>query len=89
MKLVPFATRVRIDIKAFPPRLSVPFLITNSIVHHNGLFSRSRWHSNCVSYGSDVFSSRKVRKNCIIFCRRIVIVRIVLVRNCEDEPHLE
>ncbi|KRX71481.1 hypothetical protein T06_16752, partial [Trichinella sp. T6] len=37
MKLVPFATRVRIDVKAFPSCPSVPLLITNSIVHHNGL----------------------------------------------------
>ncbi|KRX17135.1 hypothetical protein T07_7989 [Trichinella nelsoni] len=37
MKLVPFATRVRMDVKAFPSRPSVPLLITNSIVHHCGL----------------------------------------------------
>ncbi|KRX21999.1 hypothetical protein T07_11762 [Trichinella nelsoni] len=30
MKLVPFATRVRMDVKAFPSRPSVPLLITNS-----------------------------------------------------------
>ncbi|KRY17927.1 hypothetical protein T03_3806 [Trichinella britovi] len=35
MKLVPFATRVRMDVKAFPSRPSVPLLITNSIVHHS------------------------------------------------------
>ncbi|KRX64540.1 hypothetical protein T06_10054 [Trichinella sp. T6] len=29
MKLVPFATRVRMDVKAFPSRPSVPLLITN------------------------------------------------------------
>ncbi|KRY36674.1 hypothetical protein T01_9027, partial [Trichinella spiralis] len=29
--LVPFATRVRMDVKAFPSRPSVPLLITNSI----------------------------------------------------------
>ncbi|KRX30752.1 hypothetical protein T05_11401, partial [Trichinella murrelli] len=34
MKLVPFATLVHMDIKAFPRRSSVPLLITNSIVHH-------------------------------------------------------
>ncbi|KRY02285.1 hypothetical protein T03_11922, partial [Trichinella britovi] len=33
MKLVPFATLVHMDIKAFPRRSSVPLLITNSIVH--------------------------------------------------------
>ncbi|KRX22631.1 hypothetical protein T07_6012 [Trichinella nelsoni] len=40
MKLVPFAPRVRMDVKAFPSRPSVPLLITNNILHH-----RSRWHS--------------------------------------------
>ncbi|KRY15314.1 hypothetical protein T12_8435 [Trichinella patagoniensis] len=30
MKLVPFATRVRMDVKAFPIRPSVPLLIPNS-----------------------------------------------------------
>ncbi|KAL1245646.1 Receptor-type tyrosine-protein phosphatase [Trichinella spiralis] len=34
MKLVPFATRVRMDVKTFPSRPSVPLLTTNSIVHH-------------------------------------------------------
>ncbi|KRY02287.1 hypothetical protein T03_138, partial [Trichinella britovi] len=33
MKLVPLATLVHMDIKAFPRRPSVPLLITNSIVH--------------------------------------------------------
>ncbi|KRY05443.1 hypothetical protein T12_12361, partial [Trichinella patagoniensis] len=33
MKLVPFATPVHIDVKAFPSRPIVPLLITNSIVH--------------------------------------------------------
>ncbi|KRX81690.1 hypothetical protein T06_10298 [Trichinella sp. T6] len=37
MKLVPFATRVRMDVKSFPSRRSVPLLITHSIVHHCGL----------------------------------------------------
>ncbi|KRX50883.1 hypothetical protein T09_11590 [Trichinella sp. T9] len=43
MKLVPFATRVRMDVKAFPSRPSVPLLITNS-QRRNSIF-RSRWHS--------------------------------------------
>ncbi|KRX35247.1 hypothetical protein T05_1593 [Trichinella murrelli] len=34
MKLVPFATRVRMDVKAFPSRPSVPLLIT---AMNNGL----------------------------------------------------
>ncbi|KRX43745.1 hypothetical protein T09_13907, partial [Trichinella sp. T9] len=33
MKLVPLATLVHMEIKAFPRRPSVPLLITNSIVH--------------------------------------------------------
>ncbi|KRY31984.1 hypothetical protein T01_759 [Trichinella spiralis] len=32
MKLVPLATLVHMDIKAFPSRPSVPLLITNSIL---------------------------------------------------------
>ncbi|KRX12765.1 hypothetical protein T07_6397 [Trichinella nelsoni] len=32
MKLVPFANRVRMDVKAFTSRPSVPLLITNSIL---------------------------------------------------------
>ncbi|KRX31637.1 hypothetical protein T06_11539 [Trichinella sp. T6] len=35
MKLVPFATRVCMDVKAFPSRPNVPLLITNGIVHHS------------------------------------------------------
>ncbi|XP_003367010.1 conserved hypothetical protein, partial [Trichinella spiralis] len=33
MKLVPLATLVHMDVKAFPSRPSVPLLITNSIVY--------------------------------------------------------
>ncbi|KRZ79196.1 hypothetical protein T08_2214, partial [Trichinella sp. T8] len=33
MKLVPYATPVRMDVNAFPSRPSVPLLITNSIIH--------------------------------------------------------
>ncbi|KRX51881.1 hypothetical protein T06_15633 [Trichinella sp. T6] len=36
MQLVPLATLVHMDIKAFPSRPSVPLLITNSIVYHCG-----------------------------------------------------
>ncbi|KRX33274.1 hypothetical protein T05_11812 [Trichinella murrelli] len=38
MKLVPFATRVRMDVKAFPSRPTMDYVIRK-------LFSRSRWHS--------------------------------------------
>ncbi|KRZ48582.1 hypothetical protein T02_14908, partial [Trichinella nativa] len=38
MKLVPFATRVRMDVKAFPSRPSVPLLITNSQRRNSILF---------------------------------------------------
>ncbi|KRZ91633.1 hypothetical protein T08_1480 [Trichinella sp. T8] len=36
--LVPFATRVRMDVKAFPSRPSVPLLITNSQRRNSILF---------------------------------------------------
>ncbi|KRX37138.1 hypothetical protein T05_4836 [Trichinella murrelli] len=39
MKLVPFATRVRMDVKAFPSRPTMDYVIRKF------LFSRSRWHS--------------------------------------------
>ncbi|KRY12316.1 hypothetical protein T12_5956, partial [Trichinella patagoniensis] len=61
MKLVPFATRVRMDVKAFPSRPSVPLLITNSQRRNSILFMTAMKYSqpmalsNCVSYGSDVF----------------------------------
>ncbi|KRY51788.1 hypothetical protein T03_13504 [Trichinella britovi] len=38
MKLVPFATRVRMDVKAFPSRPSVPLLIANSQRRNSILF---------------------------------------------------
>ncbi|KRX31806.1 hypothetical protein T05_2474, partial [Trichinella murrelli] len=38
MKLVPFATRVRMDVKALPSRPSVPLLITNSQRRNSILF---------------------------------------------------
>ncbi|KRZ94444.1 hypothetical protein T08_1606 [Trichinella sp. T8] len=41
MKLVPFATRVRMDVKAFPSRPSVPLLITNS-QRRNSIFRSHR-----------------------------------------------
>ncbi|KRX48748.1 hypothetical protein T05_8066 [Trichinella murrelli] len=53
MKLVPFATRVRMDVKAFPSRPSnryvavhpsILFLIAMDYVIRK-LFSRSQWHS--------------------------------------------
>ncbi|XP_003380997.1 hypothetical protein Tsp_10972 [Trichinella spiralis] len=43
MNLVPFATRVHMDVKALPSRPSVPLLITNS-QRRNSIF-RSRWQS--------------------------------------------
>ncbi|KRX29410.1 hypothetical protein T09_134, partial [Trichinella sp. T9] len=61
MKLVPFATRVRMDVKAFPSRPSVPLLITNSQRRNSILFMTAMKYSqpmalsNCISYGSDVF----------------------------------
>ncbi|XP_003381014.1 hypothetical protein Tsp_10989 [Trichinella spiralis] len=59
MNLVPFATRVHMDVKALPSRPSVPLLITNSQRRNSILFmtamkdSQPMALSNCV-YGSDV-----------------------------------
>ncbi|KRZ95335.1 hypothetical protein T08_3212 [Trichinella sp. T8] len=39
MKLVPFATRVRMDVKAFPSRPSVALLITNLQRRNSILFA--------------------------------------------------
>ncbi|KRX34192.1 hypothetical protein T05_12429 [Trichinella murrelli] len=80
MKLVPFATRVRMDVKAFPSRPSVPLLITNSQRRNSILFMTAMKYlqlmalSNCVSYAPDVFP-----------CHARSFVFKVLVRNCEDE----
>ncbi|KRY37775.1 hypothetical protein T03_17410 [Trichinella britovi] len=85
MKLVPFATRVRMDIKAFPSRPSVPLLITNSQRRNSILFmtamkyvrinrtenfSRSRWHSQ------------------IAFPTVLMFFLVTQVRNCEDESRI-
>ncbi|KRZ82446.1 hypothetical protein T08_10720 [Trichinella sp. T8] len=86
MKLVPFATRVRMDVKAFPSRPSVPLLITNSqrrnsilfmtamkyqwITSSENLFSRSRWHSQ------------------ISFPTVLMFFLVTQVRNCEDESRI-
>ncbi|KRX32060.1 hypothetical protein T05_13183 [Trichinella murrelli] len=47
MKLVPFATRVRMDVKAFPSRPSVPLLITNS-QRRNSIFNGLRHQKICL-----------------------------------------
>ncbi|KRY36605.1 hypothetical protein T01_14136 [Trichinella spiralis] len=57
MNLVPFATRVHMDVKALPSRPSVPLLITNSQRRNSILFMTAMKYSqlmalsNCVSYG--------------------------------------
>ncbi|XP_003381383.1 hypothetical protein Tsp_07906 [Trichinella spiralis] len=57
MNLVPFATRVHMDVKALPSRPSVPLLITNSQRRNSILFmtamkdSQPMALSNSVSYG--------------------------------------
>ncbi|KRY35324.1 hypothetical protein T01_3504, partial [Trichinella spiralis] len=63
MKLVPLATLVHMDIKAFPSRPSVPLLITNSIVYQSFLWIMSsheaRTDANQCSPGvSMAFSTR-------------------------------
>ncbi|KRX42722.1 hypothetical protein T09_8926 [Trichinella sp. T9] len=87
MKLVPFATRVRMDVKAFPSRPSVPLLITNSqrrnsilfmtamkyqwITSSENLFSRSRWHSQ------------------IAFPTVLMFFLVTQVRNCDESRILD
>ncbi|KRY31992.1 hypothetical protein T01_12786 [Trichinella spiralis] len=72
MNLVPFATRVHMDVKALPSRPSVPLLITNSQRRNSILFmtamkdSQPMALSNSVSYGFFVTQ----------------------VRNCEDESRI-
>ncbi|KRZ60047.1 hypothetical protein T02_12159 [Trichinella nativa] len=46
MKLVPFATRVRMDVKAFPSRPSVPLLIGNSQRRNSILFMTAMKYIN-------------------------------------------
>ncbi|KRZ64832.1 hypothetical protein T08_8249, partial [Trichinella sp. T8] len=50
MKLVPFATRVRMDVKAFPSRPSVPLLITNSQRRNSILFMTAMKYSQPMAH---------------------------------------
>ncbi|KRY47592.1 hypothetical protein T03_17445 [Trichinella britovi] len=74
MKLVPFATRVRMDVKAFPSRPSVPLLITNSQRRNSILFMTAMKYlqlmalSNCVSYAPDVFPCHARREPHLARC---------------------
>ncbi|KRX51375.1 hypothetical protein T06_8764, partial [Trichinella sp. T6] len=59
MKLVPLATLVHMDIKAFPSCPSVPLLITNSIVHQSFVSAFPMWYDKLCSPGvSMAFSTR-------------------------------
>ncbi|KRX62979.1 hypothetical protein T06_5407 [Trichinella sp. T6] len=92
MKLVPFATRVRMDVKAFLSRPSVPLLITNSQIRNSILFmtamkySQAKELSNCVSYCSDVFPCH-ARGICVtVKTTRILndLHRITIIKSSRD-----
>ncbi|KRX44522.1 hypothetical protein T05_10213 [Trichinella murrelli] len=66
MKLVPFATRVHMDVKAFPSRPSVPLLITNS-QRRNSIFNEIRQIEQQWIPSSENLFSRSQRHSQIAF----------------------
>ncbi|KRX18974.1 hypothetical protein T07_14647 [Trichinella nelsoni] len=98
MKLVPFATHVRMDVKAFPIRPSVPLLITNSQRRKSILFmTATKYVCRCTSQHF-VLDSNGLRHQKLCSRSRwhsqtafptVLFFLVTQVRNCEDEPHLE
>ncbi|KRX24048.1 hypothetical protein T07_9634 [Trichinella nelsoni] len=77
MKLT-FATRVRMDVKAFPSRPSVPLLITNSQRRNSILFMTAmkyQW----------ITSSENADATLKLFPMVLMFFLVTQVRNCEDE----
>ncbi|KRX64333.1 hypothetical protein T09_2701, partial [Trichinella sp. T9] len=97
MKLVPFATRVRMDVKAFPSRPSVPLLIANSqrrnsifilfliamdyVIIRKFMLSRSRCHSQ-IAFPM-VLMFFLVTQELYNY-----MYSICIVHNCEDESRI-
>ncbi|KRX16973.1 hypothetical protein T07_12561 [Trichinella nelsoni] len=88
MKLVPFATRVRMDVKAFPSRPSVPLLITNSQRRKSILFMTAMKYQWITSSEKFLFSRSRGHSQ-IAFPTVLMFFFVMQMRNCEDEPHLE
>ncbi|KRX32703.1 hypothetical protein T05_11181 [Trichinella murrelli] len=78
MKLVPFATRVRMDVKAFPSRPSVPLLITNSQRRNSILFMTAMKYVR-------INRTVAVDGTQIAFPTLLMFFLVTQVRNCEDE----
>ncbi|XP_003380857.1 hypothetical protein Tsp_07003 [Trichinella spiralis] len=87
MKLVPFATRVRIDVKAFPSRPSVPlncFQITFALdtvlsrVHIIGYVKRAHFIHDSITLTSSEFDQTTLRQSSSAGA----------LRNCEDESRI-
>ncbi|KRY07467.1 hypothetical protein T12_12065, partial [Trichinella patagoniensis] len=87
MKLVPFATRVRMDVKAFPIRPSVPLLITNS---------QRLITSFDIVYDSNEIPMDYVIRKFLFSCSRwhsafstvLMFFLVTQVRNSEDESRI-
>ncbi|KRX18989.1 hypothetical protein T07_12214 [Trichinella nelsoni] len=82
MKLVPFATRVRMDVKALPSRPSVPLLITNSQRRKSILFM-TQWITS-----SENFCLVTADGTQIAFPTVLMFFLVTQVRNCEGESRI-
>ncbi|KRY54223.1 hypothetical protein T03_5734, partial [Trichinella britovi] len=90
MKLVPLATLVHMDIKAFPSRPSVPLLITNSIsCSHQFVLDVASQTSVTMDYViiRKVFSRSRCHSQ-IAFPTVLMFFLVTEVRNCEDESRI-
>ncbi|KRY22691.1 hypothetical protein T12_9009 [Trichinella patagoniensis] len=87
MKLVPFATRVRMDVKAFPSRPSVPLLITNSQRRNSILFMTAMKYQ-WITLSSEFLLSRSRCHSQIAFPMVLMLFLVTQVRNCEDESRI-
>ncbi|KRX36658.1 hypothetical protein T06_75 [Trichinella sp. T6] len=87
MKLVPFATRVRMDVKAFPSRPSVPLLITNS-QRRNSIFNEIRQIEQQWITSSEKFCLVAADGTQIAFPTVLMFFLVTHVRNCEDESRI-
>ncbi|KRY45099.1 hypothetical protein T03_3385 [Trichinella britovi] len=81
--LVPFATRVRMDVKAFPSRPSVPLLITamkySCTSQHFVLDSNGLRHQKSCLVAADGTQ---------IAFLTVLMFSVTQVRNCEDESRI-
>ncbi|XP_003366025.1 hypothetical protein Tsp_15954, partial [Trichinella spiralis] len=81
MNLVPFATRVHMDVKALPNRPSVPLLITNSQRRNSILFMTAMKDSQPMALSNSVSYVRTVKTRAASECSPSNIVFMLLYAN--------